>query len=193
MDIAQLLLLFHNRGSEVRNCSCIDCVVATCLGNQRNVTFVGHRTITLAFLKKGSEVEFLACDLARRVGQRVECDAWIQHAAPAEGPVAMRLNVSGHYHRLSCKLSNMHATVASFNDGNITKCEVLKCLGIEPGKDCVSAMKELDLIRIQKSDREAAELQKKARQSKRLLKRKLEEQLEEEDCTAGPSYARGMY
>ncbi|KAG8335539.1 hypothetical protein J6590_064821 [Homalodisca vitripennis] len=67
------------------------------------------------------------------------------------------------------------------------------CLGSEPGKDCVSAMKELDLIRIQKSDREAAELQKKARQSKRLLKRKLEEQLEEEDSIAGPSYAQGMY
>lgn len=87
----------------------------------------------------------------------------------------------------------VYDAVASFNEGNIAKCQVLKSLGMEPGLNCVSAMKDLDKARIRKGDRESAEIQKKARQSKRLMKRRLEEDMEDNDCASGPSYGAGMY
>lgn len=83
--------------------------------------------------------------------------------------------------------------VAYFNEGNIAKCFVLRKLGIAPGTNCCKILKDLDMVRIAKSDREAQEIQKKIRHSKEIAKRKLEDEFDVEDSKAGPSYASGMY
>lgn len=83
--------------------------------------------------------------------------------------------------------------VASFNNGNIVKCNVLHEMGIRPGKYCVDTMMQLDKQRIYQADGAFNELQKKALQRHQNAKRKLEQQLQEEESEAEPSYASGRY
>lgn len=82
--------------------------------------------------------------------------------------------------------------VTYFNDGNIGKCKLFEKCSLRPGKQLVSAMWRLDRRRIAKADKCHDELQKKIRQAQHKLKRKLEDEYEEEEAD-NPSYAPGMY
>lgn len=62
-----------------------------------------------------------------------------------------------------------YEAVSTFNIGHLTKCKVLKHLGMDIGKNTIAAMKALDRERLRNSLRATAELKKKARQAKRRL------------------------
>ncbi|KAG8255487.1 hypothetical protein J6590_091405 [Homalodisca vitripennis] len=83
--------------------------------------------------------------------------------------------------------------VSAFNKGNISKCLVLNNLGLQVGKHSAKVFKTFDDQRIWRADRLNAEIQKKARQSKQLSKKKLEELYAEEKGPYQPSYASGSY
>lgn len=82
---------------------------------------------------------------------------------------------------------------ATFNKGNITKCLVLKKLGLSVGKECAEVLKTMDTRRIEMAEKQILELHKKARQTKATTKRKLEELYEEGEDPDNPSYASGHY
>lgn len=77
-----------------------------------------------------------------------------------------------------------YQAVSTFNIGHITKCKVLKHLGIDVGNNTIAAMKALD--RERNSLHATAGLKKKARQAKIRL-----EDLEEDPDN--PSYGLGMF
>lgn len=81
--------------------------------------------------------------------------------------------------------------VLSFNDGYSSKCKVIEHLGLQLGKHFIEAMYRLDKYRIQKSEKAAEELEKKIRQSRTLLKRRLEDQYQDAEDPDNPSYAAG--
>ncbi|XP_046680753.1 uncharacterized protein LOC124367720 [Homalodisca vitripennis] len=78
--------------------------------------------------------------------------------------------------------------VASYNDGNITKCRVLKSLGLEPSYNTIRAMKFLDSERIRRADQAISGFLRQSRRLEKLRKRKLEE-----DEEAATSYDAGMF
>jgi hypothetical protein len=78
--------------------------------------------------------------------------------------------------------------VASFNDGNISKCEVLCRLGIQPGKRTVESMKNLDRERMRDAENSITDFERQARRERRLTKKRLAEDFEEM-----PAYDPGMY
>lgn len=82
----------------------------------------------------------------------------------------------------------VYEAVASYNDGNITKCKVLSAMGLEPGVRLISAMKLLDLERIRRAEKAISDFLRQARRQERLHKRRLEENEEET-----PAYMSGMY
>lgn len=81
--------------------------------------------------------------------------------------------------------------VLSFNDGYCSKCKVIHSLGLKIGHNLLSTMKRLDYERIMKSEKAAEEIEKKIRQSRTLLKRKLEDQYLEAEDPDNPSYSAG--
>jgi uncharacterized membrane protein YqiK len=83
--------------------------------------------------------------------------------------------------------------VASFNEGAITKCRILKALGLEVGKNCITTMMAIDTERIRDADKGLEEITKKAQKKVQTAKRKLEDNLQEADEEAGLSYASGRY
>lgn len=80
--------------------------------------------------------------------------------------------------------------IATFNDGNITKCNILKAVGIHPSKRTVHAMKLLDCERVRRANAAINDYQRKARREARNLKRRLEENFDEEE---EPAYDPGMH
>lgn len=73
----------------------------------------------------------------------------------------------------------------TFNDGNIGRLRVLKCLGLEDvGEHTVAALKYADHIRITKADRAALEMTKEAR-IKRRRKRLADDELVDNDYCPG--------
>lgn len=82
----------------------------------------------------------------------------------------------------------VYEAVASYNDGHITKCKVLKTAGVEPSKRTICAMKFLNTERIRRAENTISDFLRQARRKKQLRKRKLEEDKEEQ-----PSYDSGMY
>lgn len=87
----------------------------------------------------------------------------------------------------------VHDAVASFNNGNIAKCQILSCLGISPGNNCVDFLKKADELRIKKADKSVDEIEKKVRQAQHLARKKLEDMYEEAEDPDRPSYGAGMY
>lgn len=83
--------------------------------------------------------------------------------------------------------------VSCFNKGYVTRCLVLKELGLSVGKNCAEIMLGIDKERVRKCDKATAELQKEARQKRALAKRKLEEDVEAAEDPDNPSYAPGLY
>lgn len=87
----------------------------------------------------------------------------------------------------------VYEAIASFNRGNIVKCELLAKLGISPGRNCVKFMRKADEMRIKKAEKNFQEYEKKCRKQAALAKRRLEDQLEEAEDPDNPSYAPGHY
>lgn len=83
--------------------------------------------------------------------------------------------------------------VSCFNKGNLTRCLVLKELGISVGTNCASVMLEGDKLRVVKAEKAAAAISKEARQKKSVAKRKLEEDFVAAEGPDEPSYSSGCY
>lgn len=84
----------------------------------------------------------------------------------------------------------VHLAVLVFNDGQKSHLQVMKTLGIVPGKSCVSYCNNTDNIRVNKSKRRSLEATKEARIEKR---RKEKEEAEKKAAAEGPSYAPGAF
>lgn len=87
----------------------------------------------------------------------------------------------------------VYEAIACFNKGNIIKCEVLKKLGIVPGKNCVEVMKRFDNIRIRKAQKAVDEVEKKIRQKREAAKRRLEDIHDQQEDPDNPAYGAGMH
>lgn len=72
-----------------------------------------------------------------------------------------------------------YEAVASFNMGQISKCKVLKALGVNVGQECIKAMKAIDKHRILVAARKFRIDTKEARLERSKAVRKLEESYEE--------------
>lgn len=55
----------------------------------------------------------------------------------------------------------VYEAIATYNEGNITKCKILNKLGIVPGNECVERMKQVDALRIKKANKAVEEIEKK--------------------------------
>jgi RNase P subunit RPR2 len=82
----------------------------------------------------------------------------------------------------------VYDAVACFNKGHVVKCEVFANIGMKPGYYMVSAMKELDKIRVKNSEKSISDYERKARRERRHLKRKLEDNYDNHS-----DYEAGMY
>ncbi|KAJ8887845.1 hypothetical protein PR048_014063 [Dryococelus australis] len=85
----------------------------------------------------------------------------------------------------------VYDTVASFNQGNITKCMILEELELSIGSCTADAMLQIDIERIWQAEKRSNILHQKIRQARRSAKRKLESEMEED--SDDPSYGAGMY
>lgn len=61
------------------------------------------------------------------------------------------------------------------------------------GRNFCEAMKKLDIARLQKAQRAATEVAKKARQARSSAKRKLEDQWKDLEDPDNPSYGAGLH
>lgn len=87
----------------------------------------------------------------------------------------------------------VHDAISCFNRGYITRCEVLKKLGFEVGRNCAEVFMNIDKVRVRKAEKATEAMQKEARQKKALAKRKLEEELIDIEDPDNPPYASGHY
>lgn len=87
----------------------------------------------------------------------------------------------------------VYEAVSSYNKGSVSKCLVFKVLGLEPGQNCVAALKKIDTVRIQKAEKAVDEIAKKCRKDTTLKRMVLEEGEEEGEDPENPSYAPGQY
>ena len=67
----------------------------------------------------------------------------------------------------------VYDAVSCFNRGYLTRCLVLKQLGMSVGKNCAEIMLGIDMKRVRRAEQATAELQKEARQKRAMAKRKL--------------------
>lgn len=81
--------------------------------------------------------------------------------------------------------------VCSFNDGGVGLCKIVQNCSLKPGNHLFQTMDKLDWLRIRKWEKAQDDLDKKIRQNKNLLKRKLEDKFEEEEGDQ-PSYTAGL-
>jgi hypothetical protein len=79
-----------------------------------------------------------------------------------------------------------------FNKGNIGKIEVLQLMGIEPGRNTVRGLFEIDRNRIKEADIAAQAATKQARQGRRTLKKRCEDAQDAQEVD-DPSYGAGMH
>lgn len=84
----------------------------------------------------------------------------------------------------------VHHAVLVFNDGQKSNLQILKTLGVVPGKSCVSYCNHADHVRVDKSKRRSLEATKEARIEKR---RKEKEDEERKAVAEGLSYAAGAF
>lgn len=87
----------------------------------------------------------------------------------------------------------VYDAVSCFNRGYLTRCLVLKQLGMSVGKNCAEIMLGIDMKRVRRAEQATAELQKEARQKRAMAKRKLEEEFQAAEDPDKPSYASGLY
>ncbi|KAG8274540.1 hypothetical protein J6590_105542, partial [Homalodisca vitripennis] len=79
-----------------------------------------------------------------------------------------------------------YEAIASFNEGNLTKCALLKQLGESPGSNCGAAMKCADDVRIRKADKSIKEIEKKVKAG--TAKIRLDDLFEDAEDPDRPSY-----
>lgn len=87
----------------------------------------------------------------------------------------------------------VYEAIATFNDGNITKCKILGKFGISPGPMCINTMKNFDLTRIKNAEKDMLEIEKKCRKQRDIAKKRLEDMYEEQEDPDNPSYGAGMH
>ena len=87
----------------------------------------------------------------------------------------------------------VYEAIACFNLGNIARCKILAKLGIFPGKNCASALKKLDEVRIAKAEIAMDESVKRCRQRSTLAKKHLEDEYEADEDPDNPTYGAGMH
>ncbi|KAG8293386.1 hypothetical protein J6590_018798 [Homalodisca vitripennis] len=75
----------------------------------------------------------------------------------------------------------IHEAIATFNDGNITKCKILSKFSISPGPMCINTMKNFDLTRIKNAEKDMLEIEKKCRKQREIAKKRLEDMYEEQE------------
>lgn len=92
---------------------------------------------------------------------------------------------------LSTLQLGLYDAVSTFNQGNITKCKVLQVLVSNVGCRTVDAMLRNDLQRLRYSEISEKKLTQRARQGRRGAKRRLQDELEEDEDN--PSYGAGMH
>lgn len=86
----------------------------------------------------------------------------------------------------------VYEAVATFNDGNITKCKILERLGFMPGSRCINTLKFFNEAGIQKAEKVMLEILKKGEQLD-IAKKRLEDQYEELVDPDNLSYGAGMH
>lgn len=94
---------------------------------------------------------------------------------------------------LSTLQLGVYDAIAGYNKGNVTKCLVFKLMNLPAGENCVSAMRLLDARRVKKAEKAIQEIWKKCRQKTSLLRRRLEDELEQNEDPDNPSYSAGHY
>lgn len=87
----------------------------------------------------------------------------------------------------------VYSAVCSFNDGFKSKVQIMEKLGFWPGTNLVKAMMALEVSRLNEAEKKSQDLQKKIRYSRALKRKRLEDQLEEEEDPDNPSYSAGHY
>lgn len=95
--------------------------------------------------------------------------------------------------RLNTLKLGVYDAIAHYNKGYISKCLVFKIMGLNPGKNCMKAMKKFDAIRVKKAEIALQEIQKKCRREISLKRRQQEDTFEENEDPDKPSYSCGHY
>ena len=85
----------------------------------------------------------------------------------------------------------VYDAVATFNEGNTARCEVLKRLIKNIGYFSIKQLLNLDKERLRASERALRDVETKARQHRRAGKRRLEDEFAEDPDN--PSYGAGMH
>ena len=80
----------------------------------------------------------------------------------------------------------VHDSVLTFNEGCAGRVKVLKCLGIKPGVNMLKICREIDLLRLKKSDLDGENFNKEARKAARNKKRSREDTEDSDDPEYGP-------
>lgn len=80
----------------------------------------------------------------------------------------------------------VYDAIATYNRGNIIKCEVLQRMGLMPGKFMISSMLSVDNERKRNAERKQKECERLARQRMKGIKRKLHEEMSSD--SDNPSY-----
>lgn len=80
--------------------------------------------------------------------------------------------------------------VATFNQGNDTKCQVLQSLGLDVGENTVAAMWQIDKKRIQNAETKMSHFFRRAQQHRGTKRKVAMENEEDED---DPSYGAGLF
>lgn len=91
---------------------------------------------------------------------------------------------------LSAFMVGVYDAVGCFNEGNITRCRVLKQFGMSVGINTKKAMLQIDRERLRNAERNVSEYEKKARQSRRQAKKRLADSMEDPD---NPEYGAGLF
>lgn len=81
--------------------------------------------------------------------------------------------------------------IATYNKGNIVKCDVLQKLGVTPGKYMVRAMMSMDNERKRNAERKEKECERQARQTMKAVKRRLDDEMSSD--SENPSYGAGLH
>lgn len=85
----------------------------------------------------------------------------------------------------------VYDAIATYNKGNIIKCNVLQRLDVMPGKYMVSAMMSIDNERKRDAERKEKECERQARQRMKGVKRRLDGEMSSD--SENPSYGAGLY
>lgn len=86
--------------------------------------------------------------------------------------------------------TGVYQAVASFNIGQTSKCKILELLKIDPGRNCIRAMRLIDEKRVKEAEIRFLKSTKLARTIRSRNKRQLEDEIEE---TEGVCYEAGGF